>query len=32
MSPWLEVLLDVVGFAGFATYHKQPKKDDTLPR
>jgi hypothetical protein len=35
MSPWLEVLLDVVGFAGFigiATYHKQPKKDDRLPR
>jgi hypothetical protein len=34
MSPWFEVLLNLVGFAGFigiATYRRQPKKDDAAP-
>jgi hypothetical protein len=36
VPPWLEILLDVLGFAGFvglAIWHKAPRKDDeTLQR
>jgi hypothetical protein len=31
VPPWLEILLDLVGFAGFiglAIWHKSPRKDD----
>jgi hypothetical protein len=31
VPPWLEILLDVLGFAGFvglAIWHKAPRKDD----
>jgi hypothetical protein len=31
VPPWLEILLDVLGFAGFiglAIWHKSPRKDD----
>jgi hypothetical protein len=31
VPPWLEILLDLIGFAGFiglAIWHKTPRKDD----
>jgi hypothetical protein len=31
VPPWLEILLDLVGFAGFiglAIWHKSPRNDD----
>jgi len=31
VPPWLEILLDLVGFAGFiglAIWHKAPREDD----
>jgi len=31
VPPWLEILLDFIGFAGFvglAIWHKAPRKDD----
>jgi hypothetical protein len=35
VPPWLEILLDFVGFAGFiglAIWHKGPRKDDKEAR
>jgi hypothetical protein len=32
MSPWLEIVLNVIGYAGFigiAALHKPPHEDDT---
>jgi len=35
VPPWLEILLDFIGFAGFiglAIWHKAPRKDDERAR
>jgi hypothetical protein len=35
VPPWLEILLDLVGFGGFiglAVWHKAPRKDDEAAR
>jgi hypothetical protein len=35
VPPWLEILLDLVGFGGFiglAVWHKAPRKDDESVR
>jgi hypothetical protein len=28
VPPWLEILVDFVGFIGLAIWHKPPRKDD----